>query len=81
MTDFKSFENSLFENTNKTISEDEKLLCGLNVEDELLPEIKKYSQASSSWLSENYEVLSKELENYLDLQPQPSPPFVEQLAP
>ena len=41
--EYKKFEQSLFGDIEDTISEDEKLLCGLDIQESLINELKKYN--------------------------------------
>jgi len=64
--EYKDFEKSIFANVDQTITEDERLLCGLNVEEELLPELKKYSNTSVDWLKDNYNNLTIDVFKYIE---------------
>ena len=61
--EYKSFEESILGSMNDEVTENEKLLCGLNVEDTLMPELDKYKNISIEWISENYNVLIHDMEN------------------
>ena len=60
---YKDFENSLFTTFDNNLTEDEKLLCGLNVEDYLKDDLKKYSTVSKEWVNEYYHKLTDTLQN------------------
>ena len=64
--DYKNFEESMFGEKVSEILEEEKLLCGLNVEDELLPELEKYKDSSFKWFENNYDIFSKEVSGYIE---------------
>lgn len=57
--EYKKFEESISGPLEDETTDEELLLCGLNVEESLLPELEKYGNSSKSWIVENYNDLKK----------------------
>ncbi|HES59437.1 MAG: hypothetical protein JW682_04210 [Campylobacterales bacterium] len=64
--EYKKFEESLFGAIDEPPTEEEKYICGLNVDEVLLPELKKYSDLSIEWIVENYDDLISSLKKEFD---------------
>ena len=64
--EFRELEVSLFGSTDDEISEDEKILCGYDVEKELLPVLKSYSDDSTEWIVDGYNSIIEEAEQLID---------------
>ena len=50
--DYKNFEKSLFGVVDNSISDDEKLLCGIDAKKQLEKELHKYKNNSTIWVNE-----------------------------
>jgi hypothetical protein len=48
--EYKSFEKSLFSNISNHITDDEKLLCGMDIKKQLSSEVDNYKKQSSQWI-------------------------------
>jgi len=64
--EFKELERSLFGTSDNEISEDEKMLCGYDVEKELLPSIKSYSADSTEWIVNGYNNIINDAEELIN---------------
>ena len=64
--EFRELEVSLFGSVDDKISEDEKMLCGYDVEQELLPVIKSYTDDSTAWIVDSYNVIIDDANTLID---------------
>ena len=53
--EYKRFEKSLFGTSDNNITNDEKLLCGIDVENHLKKELDKYKYDSNMWIEKQYD--------------------------
>lgn len=64
--EFRKLEVSLYDASDDEMSEDEKRLCAYDVDKELLPVLKNYSDDSADWIKEHYHDIRDDTDKLID---------------